>query len=104
MVLNEAIKTGHLNVTFDNGDNSDIVVNVVNVIESISVTDSSQSFVLKVKSIEQNEENMEVPKVENTTQLLALSEYQELRFLDGKIQYVITYLEDIKIIFNFECN
>ena len=75
LVLNEAIKSGQLNVNFD-----DTRIYVVNVIESISVVDNSQSLVLKIKPIEQDEENMEIPKVENTTQLLALSEYQELRF------------------------
>ena len=97
LVLNEAIKTGHLNVYFE-----DTAINVVNMIESISVADNSQSYILKIKPIEHDEDNIEIPKVENTTQLLALSEYQELRFFDGKIQYVVTYLKDIKIIFNFE--
>lgn len=99
LIIKEAIKTGKLNAHFD-----DIIISVANVIERISVSDNSQTYILKVKLIGQDEESIEISKTENTTQLLALSEYQELRFIDGKIQYVITYLKDIKIIFNFENN
>ena len=52
-------------------------------IESVSIADNSQSYLLKIKPI--NEEvSIEIPKVENTVELLALSEYQKPRFFDGK--------------------
>lgn len=52
-------------------------------IESVSIADNSQFYLLKIKPI--NEEvSIEIPKVENTVELLALSEYQKPRFFDGK--------------------
>lgn len=104
IVLNELIKTGnlHFRVVTDSGI---LVIYVENPIQSISITDKENTYVLNViykEGFEEDEPSGEFDKNENTSTLMSYSDYETLRFIDGKIQYSIYYLCDIEIIFNFE--
>lgn len=102
IILNEAIKTNQLQFYPNNEGDGQTVIEVRNNLEYITVTDGVDFYTLKVKPVGQDEESIEITKLENSSTLLTLSNYQSLRFLDGKIQYIITYLSNIEIIFNFE--
>lgn len=99
IVFEKYVELGKLEYTFV-ADDERYVIPVSKPCDSISVTNGDEFYILTVTS-KSGEESMEITKTEQT-----VSFYDDhcirICFTDGKIQYRITYLRDIEIVFNFE--
>lgn len=101
IVLNKYIETGNLNYS-ETVDGGTIRVNVEKICDGMSLADNGETYLLMIIN-ENVETNGEIAKSEDSNVLFEATQgRQKLYFSGGKIQYKVTYLNDIEIIFNYE--
>lgn len=101
IVLNALIKTGDLNFKISN-ENGSSAIEVQKPFDKITVSNEETNYVLTVGITGYDDQSVTIEKENDTPNFLVDGDYSRLRFMDGKIQYSITYLKGIEIIFNFE--
>lgn len=101
IVLNALIETGEFNFRISN-ENGYIAIEVQKPFDKITVSNEETNYVLTVGITGYDDQSSSIEKENDTPNFIVDSDYSRLRFMDGKIQYSITYLKNIEVIFNFE--